>query len=135
MTANSIVHSVGRVIPMPKTNLLKKVKSSRIAIYTQGKIDLIDIEQIAYLKSDSNYTEVHLVDGSTIITSTTLKKYEAKLNSPKFMRVHNSYIIQRAQIKSFLQHEKKIILHNSQEIPVSRSRKETVMNYLKAFMI
>lgn len=74
-------------------------------------------------------------DGSTIIASTTLKRYAEKLMSPAFLRVHNSYLIGRAFIKTYIPNHNKLILHNTQEIPVSRSRKNAVMNYLKTMMV
>ena len=135
MAAKPQSRVIGTVIPMPQNNLKKEFFHKQIAIPTQGKIELIDVDQILFLKSDSNYTEIHLVDGSTIVTSSTLKKYEAKLKKQKFMRVHNSYIIQRSQLKTFLPHLNKLILHNTQEIPVSRSRKEGIMKYLKMLMV
>lgn len=122
-------------IPLTGTLHQPKPSFNQIAVPSLGKIDLIDVDQIVYLKSESNYTEIHLVDGSMIMTSTTLKRYEAKLKSPKFMRVHNSYIIQRSHLQSFLPQQNKLILRNTQMIPVSRSKKEGLMKYLKMMMV
>ena len=107
----------------------------QIAVSSQSKIELINTEEIVYLKSDGNYTKIHLVDGRTITAASTLKKYEDKLKSPTFMRVHNSYIIHRVHLKTYQHNEQKIILKNNTKIPVSRSRKEELIRYLKMLMV
>ena len=122
-----------KAIPIPK--LKKENASKRIAISLKNEIRIIEIKSIIYLKSDSNYTEIHLEDGSKLMTSSTLKKYEAKLNHHQFIRVHNSYLLQKNQLASFLPNDNLILLHNSQEIPVSRSKKEDLIKYLKTLMV
>ncbi len=119
----------------PKTTLKKNLFYKTLAIPLKHEIRVISLGSILYLRSDSNYTEIHLTDGSKIVASSTLKNYEAKLNTLQFIRVHNSYIIQKSQISSFLPSENKIILRSSQAIPVSRSRKEGLLSYLKTMMV
>ena len=146
MAAKRKAQHIGQVIPMSVSNLKRENihKNSgevfqkihtKIAVPTSNKIELIDTSRIIYLKAISNYTEIYLVDGSTILTSITLKKYEEKLNASEFLRVHNSFLIQRSQLKSYLPKQHKIMLHNAQEIPVSRSKKEGLMKYLKMLMV
>ncbi len=120
---------------LTSTTLKKELFSKTIAIATKNEIRVVDLDNILYLKSDSNYTEIHLENGIKIVTSTTLKKYEAKLHTQHFIRVHNSYIINRSHLSSYLHKESIIILRNTQKIPVSRSKKEALLNYLKTLMV
>jgi two-component system LytT family response regulator len=106
-----------------------------MAIPLKNKIEIIAIDRILYLKSDSNYTEIHMDDGKKIIRSTTLKRYASKLCSNRFIRVHNSYLINATYLTSYLSKLNKIVLQNLQEIPVSNGRKEGLLNYLKTLMV
>lgn len=128
-----------KVLPLQQlgsiTSLKKRSFPKHISIPLKNEIRVVEIESILFLRSDSNYTEIQFADGSKIVTSSTLKKYEEKLDPHQFIRVHNSYIIQKAQIASYLNTDNNIYLRNSQEIPVSRSRKEGLLSYLKTMMV
>lgn len=128
-----------KILPMhnivPLSTVKKESFSKRIAIAFNSEIRLIEVDNIVYLKSDSNYTEIHLSDGSKIMASNTLKKYEVNLNANQFIRVHNSYIVQKSQITSYQPNVHRVILRNTIEIPVSRSKKELLISYLKSLMV
>lgn len=133
MTTKTKVLPIRKVIPF--TKVPNELLSKSMAITTKSEIRVIDLDDILYLKSDSNYTEIHLSDESKILTSNTLKKYEMKLNALLFMRVHNGYIIQKSQIATFLPNSNSILLRNSQEIPVSRNKRKQLITYLKTLMV
>ena len=133
MSIKNKIYPLNRIIPL--TKISQEPFLSRIAIANKGEIRVIELDRILYLKSDSNYTEIYLDDDQKIISSSTLKKYEDKLDPDSFIRVHNSYIIQKSQISSFLLSENKIILYGSQIIPVSRTRKDELLNYLKTLTV
>lgn len=107
----------------------------RIAISLHGEIAVIDIKDILYLKADSNYTHIYLVDGSSLLTSVTLKRFEEKLNPNQFVRTHSGFLVQNKMIKSYHHKLNKILLRNQTEIPVARSRKEALMALFKPLMI
>jgi DNA-binding LytR/AlgR family response regulator len=107
----------------------------RIAISLNGQIAVIDITDILYLKADSNYTHIYLADGSSMLTSVTLKRFEEKLNAQHFTRIHSGFLVQNNCIRSFNQKRSKILLSNKTEIPVARSRKEALMALFKPLMI
>lgn len=125
--------------PLHKVVALTPVRqvshSSQIAIASKSYIRVIESVDILYLKADSNYTEIHFLDGRKILTSTTLKRYEDKLDPQHFMRVHKSYLVRRSKIETFSSQDNKIILCNTQEIPVSRSKKDHLLSYLKTLMV
>ena len=54
---------------------------------------ILDMEDIFYLKSDSNYTTIHL-ESNKFVVSKTLKWFTSKLNI-QFFRVHQSFLINR----------------------------------------
>ena len=107
----------------------------RIAISLNGQIAVIDITDILYLKADSNYTHIFLADGSSMLTSVTLKRFEEKLNPTQFIRTHSGFLVQNNMIKSYDHKLNKILLSNQTEIPVARSRKDEVMGIFRKMMI
>ena len=133
MTTKTKILPLHNIVPL--STIKKESFSKRVAIAFNSEIRLIEVDDIIYLKSESNYTAIHLTDGSKIMTSNTLKKYEVKLNANQFMRVHNSYIVQKSQITTYQPNVNIILLRNGQEIPVSRSKKEQVISYFKTLMV
>lgn len=58
----------------------------------------IDIQDILYIKSDADYTEIHLKDKKHL-SSEPLKYWEDKLDSQQFIRIHKSYIVNLSWIE------------------------------------
>lgn len=83
---------------------------------------IINIQDILYLKSDSNYTEFLMKDGSRHIGSKSLKEYDQALKSEGFYRVHRSYLINLNAVKSYSRHDATIELRNGDMIPLGRRR-------------
>ncbi|MBJ7882015.1 LytR/AlgR family response regulator transcription factor [Gelidibacter salicanalis] len=63
-----------------------------IAVTTINDIELIKVDNIIYLSSDSRYTHFYLKDGKHIISSRNLGKYES-LISGNFFRIHAKYYV------------------------------------------
>jgi DNA-binding LytR/AlgR family response regulator len=71
--------------------------SKRICLKSYNDFHYIELEDIVMLKADNNTTDFILVDGKTITSYKTLKVFEDSL--PKnFLRVHNSYIINKQYV-------------------------------------
>lgn len=50
------------------------------------------IREIAFIQAAGNYTEVHLTDGSMVLTSATLSRWNERLPNAHFVRIHRSTI-------------------------------------------
>ncbi|GLR19562.1 LytR/AlgR family response regulator transcription factor [Portibacter lacus] len=135
MSSNSNGNAVAKVVPLSGLQKYRPTISEQIAIPSVNKIDLVLVSRIVSLNARSNYTEIHFIDGKSVLTAFTLKRYEEKLNKQAFIRVHSGYIIQLKYVKSYNKLTNKITLLNKQEIPVSRSRKQALMNYFDQFKI
>lgn len=99
------------------------------------EIEMITIDDLIYLKSESNYTHLHLQDGRHLIASMTLKVFECYLKGNEFLRIHNQYLINGKRISTYLTTENQVILSREYKIPVSRNRKYLLTDFLKSFMI
>ena len=82
-------------LPFVKRDVLQPelVYKNKLLIHTNSGIIPITKEDIVFLKSDSNYCEIHTKEGKKICCSRTLKYVSSKLPLSNFMRVHNSYVV------------------------------------------
>jgi len=125
---------IGKVVPLTVLPSSPNKDTDRIAVATKKSIELILLKQIIYFKAAGNYTEIYLTGGTKILTSLTLKKYAEYVPDGVFMRVHQSYLIQREKITKVKLVDNVIILSNGLEVPVSRNNKKTLIDYMKTMM-
>lgn len=96
---------------------------SKIKIVTSKGISIISKDQVDYVKSESNYSIVHLNDGNQIFCCRTLKDLSAKLPKSEFVRVHASYLVNLSRIVFISSNYSSLTLDNDDVIPISRSQK------------
>ena len=106
--------------------------TERIAIPDGNNLIMIEVNEILYLKADSNYTDIHLTNGKKYTTSRILKNFEETLSSySQFFRCHKSFIINILHTLKFSRvNGGTIVLKNDVEIPISIEKTDT---FLKAF--
>ena len=84
-------------------------------------------ESILYFESDNNYTMIHLVNGTKILISKTIKSVEEELKHSFYFRVHRSFIINSNYITKYNSLDGYVYLNEKTRIPISdRKRKEFV---------
>jgi DNA-binding LytR/AlgR family response regulator len=89
--------------------------------------------EINYLEADINYTIFHLYDGKKIVSSFTLKKYEADSRLTGFLRVHKSFLLNPDSIVDCKKVGKKatVELIDGKKVQVSRRK----IGLVEAFII
>lgn len=103
----------------------------RIALPTLEGFEFVEVEKIIRCESDSNYTKIFLQNLPMMLVSRTLKEIEEILSELPFIRVHNSHIIAKNHVKKYVKADGGYILMiDNAEIPISRARKEEVINEL-----
>jgi two-component system LytT family response regulator len=88
----------------------------------------IPLEQILFLQADTNYTQIFLSCGKTLISGFNLKKYEDFFECENFLRVNRSYLINRTYIKYYDSSKSTLQLKNGTEIDVPRRRREIIQS-------
>lgn len=124
-----------RSYPNPQIELLleqlvnKKQSYSRIAIPTTEGLQFLKVEDIIYLEASVNYT--HIYSGAKKYTvSRTMKEYEELLPSSVFLRIHNSYIINKNFVEKYIRGEGgQVMLSNGVTLDVAKRKKS---EFLKA---
>jgi two-component system LytT family response regulator len=101
----------------------------KLKLVNREGFELVDLETIIYCKSEGNYTRFFFKDGSSSLTSKTLKKYQVYLESYGFMRIHKSHIVNLNEIKRFI-HGKvsQVVLSDGQALDVSKDIKPLLMD-------
>ena len=114
-------------------NLLSSLNKQvhKINISADGKIYLLEQDDVVMLKSDKSYTTIYLKDESQIIVSKTLKEVEKKFDFNQFYRVHNSYLINTNHVKEYLKSfGGELIMSNGLTASISRNKKTELLTKL-----
>jgi two-component system LytT family response regulator len=93
---------------------------------------IIKVKNIIRCQADDYYTNFFLVDGRRIMISKTLKESEELLVDYKFIRHHRSHLVNISYIKKYVKSDGGyIVLADGTKIPVSRRKKDVMVEYLK----
>lgn len=88
----------------------------------------IPLEEILFLQADTNYTQIFLICGKTLISGFNLKKYEDFFEHENFLRANRSYLINRNYIQYYDSLKSTLHLKNGRQIDVPRRRREMIQS-------
>mgnify|MGYP005725447645 CR=1 FL=1 len=100
------------------------VAAKYLAIKKQGRIRLIDVQQILYIKGARSYSEVYLASGQSVLHDKSLNKLDAILPE-SFVRIHKSYIVKMSAVKNILVHSGtryEVVLNDTIKLPIGRTK-------------
>jgi DNA-binding LytR/AlgR family response regulator len=95
-----------------------------LAIKKRGRIQLIPIENLLFIKGAGTYTELFLTDGTKELHDKSLEKLE-QLLSHSFERIHKSYLVKMSEVKKIIvKSGSRYVaeLKNGELIPVGRTK-------------
>jgi two-component system, LytTR family, response regulator len=105
---------------------------NKIALPTLEGLQMVEVDSILYCESESNYTTFFLKTKQKIIVSRTLKEMEELLSDYSFARVHNSFLVNLAEVERYIKGEGGyLILSDGSNINVSASRKRLLLSKLQ----
>lgn len=112
-------------------NLLpKKTQYRRIAIPTLEGLQFIKVEEIIYLEASINYTHIFLMDSHKYTVCRTLKDFEDMLPAENFLRIHNSYVINKNFVEKYIRGDGgQVVMSNGSMLDVAKRKKH---EFLKA---
>lgn len=111
---------------MPLQETVSQGQSLTLCIKSYGDYRYIDAKDICYLRADNNSTDLHLYNGEMITAFKTLKHFEGVLSYP-FIRIHNSYIVNRNYISRIHSGNSVCYIKNSTvKLPFSKSYKVNI---------
>lgn len=99
-----------------------------IAIKESGEITRVAINAIEWVDAAGDYMCIH-ASNETHILRRTMKELEKELNPKNFQRIHRSAIVNLNQVEKLCSRqngEYHLVLHNGEELKVSRSYKDKI---------
>ena len=112
--------------------ILKTDMKRRVAIKNRRQYRYPCTDDIMYIDSDKHNVTLHLSDGSDIITVDKLGEIEKRINEKRFLRCHQSYLVNMDSIKDV---EDDFIMEDGTLVPIRvRGRKEILDTYYDYFI-
>lgn len=105
-------------------------KNKKLVLKNLETVHIVSINDILYLKSDNNYTEVHTIDQRTIVVSKPLKQYDEQLKKYFFFRSHQSYLVNLNYAKTFHKTDSVLELSSGAHIAVAGSKTNALLHKL-----
>jgi two-component system LytT family response regulator len=107
-------------------------KDQKIGISTKRGILFVPISDIVRCESESNYTRIFLAGGDHHVASRTLKHFEELLGRHRFVRVHQSHLVNARFIAEYVRGDGgTLVLTNGHSVDVSRRYKARLMGALE----
>lgn len=101
----------------------------QIVLHTVEYLQVLQLKEIIFLKSEGSYTNFVLTGNRKIMVSKPLKFYQDLLPEKWFLRPHQSYLVNTTCIDRYIK-TGYIILKDQTQIPVSVRKKEVVVQKL-----
>jgi two-component system LytT family response regulator len=106
-------------------------KGNKIGVPTSYGLELVDIADITWCKSDGSYTTFYLTNKSKIVSSNRIGVYEELLCANNFYRIHNGTIINMKFVKSYIKGKTNyIVMLDGTELQVAQRRKGDFLDKL-----
>lgn len=96
----------------------------KLIIPSQDYLRFVGQNEIILCKSDNCYTSVYLISGEELVICKSLTKLSLQLHPTIFIRINQSYLVNREFIKLINKKKKHIELTNDKQIPFTITIKE-----------
>ena len=117
--AEELVEAVKRA-QLSISPLTQQKESKTITIYNKDRYLILKKKEIVRLEADGSYTTIFLKNGKKLMASKRVGYFESHLESPPFVRCHNSHLVNINFIISIDNGRSGFIrLEDNSEIPVS----------------
>jgi two-component system, LytTR family, response regulator len=103
----------------------------KIAISSHTGVSFIDLNEIVYAESDSNYSTLVLINGKRFVISKTLKDLQELLEESHFLRIHRQYIINLNHVHHLDRTKSILTMVNKAELIVARNQKDKLIEMYK----
>ena len=116
--------------------IANRVKQHKITLKDNNRIEIVEIKDLHYIEALGSYSRIVFFKDdelNEITLSAPLSEYEELLPAKIFYRIHRSYLVNCAQIRSIANNEHlHVLLSNKITIPVSRRRFAPFLDFLKS---
>lgn len=105
--------------------------ADQFILKVDGGSRFVRVHDIVFIKAESNYARIHLVNGDSVLTSKTLKYWIEKSSTCFLVRVHRSYVVNISKMISFHSGVGLVQMEDGNTIPYSvnmRKNMEQIVN-------
>ena len=102
----------------------------KISIPTQESVEILDTDNILYLKADNVYSEIFFKDGMKFVATRSIRQFEEALSDAGFMRINKSYLVNLKFARRFLKQDSQLELVDGSLVPVSRGKKAELLQWM-----
>jgi DNA-binding LytR/AlgR family response regulator len=100
-----------------------------INVHSEYRVIKISIRDIEYIESMQDYIKIHLLSAEKpVLTLMSLKSIVEKIPAAHFIRIHRSFVVAKAQIRSI--YNRKVNLRNI-ELPVGTNYGDFIKDWSK----
>jgi two-component system LytT family response regulator len=112
---------------------LRKNDLQRLVLPVTNGYEVVQVDNILYMRADGSYTEIHTTDTKPMVISKNLKYFEQVLaGNPAFLRTHRSYLVNIRCVKRVTRTDGgQVHMHNGAELPVSEDRIQAITEALR----
>lgn len=110
--------------------MLQPTAPRSIAVPIGTGFKFLPVDSIMYIKADSSYTEIAMMDGERIVASRTLKNFEDVLcEDERFMRTHKSYIVNIAFVRELVKTDGGfLVMEDKEQISVTPEKMKELID-------
>lgn len=120
-----VLHSIHPYVPEPFLLVCNTEACHRVLL-----------ADIMYCACHNSSTEFIITDQRRLVAGNGVGDYETLLRSYGFVRIHQSYLLNIAYLRSVLKGEENaVVLTNGDKLPLARSRKYELIKALKALSV
>jgi two-component system LytT family response regulator len=101
----------------------KTAETQKLVVKTTERTYFIPIDEIFYFQSDGSYSKIFAKE-LTLLASKNLKHFQKLLPEKQFIRTHQSFVINKYQVKGL--ENNMVILKNNIRIPISSRRRSDI---------
>lgn len=92
-------------------------------VKTDRSLEKVIISEILFIEAMENYIRIHTAEKKLLVHS-TMKAFHDKLPASKFIQPHKSFLVNIDQVNAVMGN---LIIIGSQEIPISKYKKEDIL--------
>lgn len=108
------------------------ISDQQLALPDTRGLTMVHLDEVLYCESDNQYTSVHRTSArDPVVVSKRIALFEEALRPKGFIRIHQSFLVNRKHIRQYLRGEGgEVILSNGKNLPVSRRQKPGFLDEL-----
>ncbi|MBL7827757.1 MAG: response regulator transcription factor [Saprospiraceae bacterium] len=111
---------------------IQRGHADRLLIPHQTGFHAVPLDELLFIQSEGSYSYIYSKNNLKILSSRPIAQYEQLLPPETFQRVHQSYLLNLREVRSFEQgDDMEATLSSSHKVPISRRKKQEFIEAMK----